>query len=498
MFFVVLLAGFFSQQGFAQGVIWSLHNVTFTQCVNVPEGSEVPDFSQPNCNETSFYSIDPQNTMLWVKASIPNKFLEQSTAEPLAAYVMGKASARIFLNGELIGESGQPSATAEKERVGTMDKAYYLPKVLLKESNNLLVLQLSSHNGFITLEHPMHFVGIGPYGDSKRFVQQYISLGLILLGVFVLSAFYYGNLWIRLGHKKDVKLLFLMSIFASAQLIAELSRGLFDYTYPFQDIRLIAISVLSLGIGLCLLALVSQKYAHHYKLHWVYGGALVTISTLFMVASFDAKTTLAIILPTLLSIVVVGVNLKRAFRWRTVRFLVVMLGFLSIMVITFRYFHEIMFYVLLGALLMFLFAQHAREYSKEQDELEEEKALRAKLEFKLAQSKQQSTNQTLNIESAGKVEKVSVQDILFCQAAGDYVEITTSSRQHLYSGSLKKVLENLPSTFLRVHRSYAVNLDKVIALKREADSGFLVLTDNNQIPVSRRMLPSVKESLSAY
>ncbi|GAB5382605.1 MAG: LytTR family DNA-binding domain-containing protein [Aliiglaciecola sp.] len=411
---------------------------------------------------------------------------------------MGKASSQVYLNGKLIGQNGVPGATKEIEKVGSMDQVFYLPRALLKDTDNHLTFHLSSHHGMIQLQNPLHFFGIGPYGDSKQFVQRFINLGLGLLGVFILSAFYFGNLWLRMKQVKDAKLLFFISVFAAGQLFAELSRGLFDYSYPIQDVRLVAISVLAASVGLCLLAFISNKFADKYKLHWLYVGVLLTVSTMLIVPSFDAKTTLAIIIPVLLSSGILVVNLKRHFSWRSARYLAVLMGFLIIVIPTFRYFHEIMYYLILAILLLFLFAQHARDYSQERVALEEEKSLRAKLEFKLEQSRQQKAVQTLNIESAGKIEKVPVQDILFCKAAGDYVEISTHSRQHLYSGSLKKILQELPTTFIRVHRSYAVNLDKVIALKRESDSGHLQLSDETLIPVSRRMLPSVKESISAH
>ncbi|WP_299084682.1 LytTR family DNA-binding domain-containing protein [uncultured Paraglaciecola sp.] len=72
------------------------------------------------------------------------------------------------------------------------------------------------------------------------------------------------------------------------------------------------------------------------------------------------------------------------------------------------------------------------------------------------------------------------------------------SRELLFSGSLKRIVQQLPSIFVRVHRSYIVNLDKVVSLKRDGESGYLILTNDTHIPVSRRMMPQVKESLNAY
>ena len=111
---------------------------------------------------------------------------------------------------------------------------------------------------------------------------------------------------------------------------------------------------------------------------------------------------------------------------------------------------------------------------------------------------QQKKSETINIENAGKIEKVATQDIFHCQASGDYVEIFLQTRELLFSASLKGMTTQLPATFIRVHRSYIVNLDKVISLKREGENGYLILSNDTQIPVSRRMMPKVKESLSSH
>ena len=122
----------------------------------------------------------------------------------------------------------------------------------------------------------MHFIGLATYGDSKRFIQNNRALGLIFLGMFILSAIYFGSLVMRLDNKHSPSLLFLMSTFAGAQLAVEMSRGLINYTYPMHDIRLVCICVLALGFSLTLLVLLSHKFAGSHKLHWIYGGALLT------------------------------------------------------------------------------------------------------------------------------------------------------------------------------------------------------------------------------
>ncbi|MBO6514928.1 MAG: response regulator [Bacteroidia bacterium] len=61
-----------------------------------------------------------------------------------------------------------------------------------------------------------------------------------------------------------------------------------------------------------------------------------------------------------------------------------------------------------------------------------------------------------------RLVKISLNEILYLEAYDNYVFLHTKDKKHLLSSSLKSVDEKLPSNlFLRVHRSYIVNLKKI-------------------------------------
>lgn len=479
----------------AQQIFQPLHNQNITQCLSSSTSAELPDFTGELCSQVTFQQVDPQSTMLWLKIPIPDDILVPENG-PLGLYLMGKASSKVYLNSVLVGENGKPSAIASEEKVGVMDYLVFLPTEHYKSSENHLILQLSAHQGYLNLRGPMHFIAIAPYADSQVFVQESLYLGLVLLGVFLLSAFYFGNLTIQLENSKDSLLFFIMSLFTSGQLFAELARGIFNYTYPIHDIRLVSVSLMAMGAGLSILAYISRKFGASYRVHSFYSGAIITLISIFLIDSYDAKTTLAIVVPVSVSAVILIARLVQQFSWQSCQYLIILVAFVALVFPTYRYFHEILFYLLLLLLYLFLFARQALDYSRERDALQEERALRAKLELRLTQTSEQAINEVINIESAGKIEKIVINDIVYCQAAGDYVEVYTDARVVLFSGSLKKILDQLPSMFIRVHRSYVVNLNAVSSFKRLGDNGKLLLTNNAEVPVSRRMMPSVRESLT--
>ena len=134
---------------------------------------------------------------------------------------------------------------------------------------------------------------------------------------------------------------------------------------------------------------------------------------------------------------------------------------------------------------------------KEKKLRKEEEQQLVKLQLKVDQLAQNQSPTTLHLSSAGKIEVIPVNDIAYCKAAGDYVEIFLTNKSHsLFSGTLKSIEDQLPSTFLKVHRSYVVNLDEVMSVTSSkngaASSGMLALKSGDEIPVSRRVLPHVR------
>jgi DNA-binding LytR/AlgR family response regulator len=66
------------------------------------------------------------------------------------------------------------------------------------------------------------------------------------------------------------------------------------------------------------------------------------------------------------------------------------------------------------------------------------------------------------VKDNGMLKRISIEDILFLEAMGDYVKVHTSPKFHVVHATLKSIEEKLPSSkFLRVHRSYIVAINKI-------------------------------------
>lgn len=78
-------------------------------------------------------------------------------------------------------------------------------------------------------------------------------------------------------------------------------------------------------------------------------------------------------------------------------------------------------------------------------------------------------------------ERVSLKDILFLEADSNYCTVHTKSKKFIYSLVLKKIEAQLPKTqFLRIHRSYVVNIEAVNGFE-----GNMLFIGERKLPVSK-------------
>lgn len=104
----------------------------------------------------------------------------------------------------------------------------------------------------------------------------------------------------------------------------------------------------------------------------------------------------------------------------------------------------------------------------------------------------------LSVERGGKRAFIPVSDIVYIEAKADYSSVVTAAGSYLVNESISSLERRLASQgFLRVHRSYLVNLDDVHDVE-VSRSGLLELKVERvgaTVPVSRRRTAEVKERL---
>jgi len=461
-----------------------------------------PDFSGPGCRKASLRAVDPQHATLWLKASIniPEALLGQPV--PLGLFVSGKAASTAWLNGQRIGGNGRPGTDAHSEIPGRMDAVIPLPRSVLRDGANEIVLHMSGYSGFLRLGSPMHLLGIGTYADPTDQVLRAYWPSLITFGIFLLGVLYFGVGTLRGTDRAGSLLLGLISLFAAGQLLAEVSRGLYPYHYPFHDLRLALIVLCSLGFGLCLTAHVIRRFAPTRPLLSFAVVMLVTLGIVLLAGDYDGKALFAMLIP------VVFCALGTAFWWWKRRpsaavYCVTLILFGALSFVFGGQFLNAVFFFLVAALLLFLFAQQAAAFAREQQLgvalASRARQLEAALDQAHTRQQPQSQSQTIRVVNTGRIELVSTDKITHCSGAGDYVELYfADGSKRLHNGSLNDMEAELPSAFLRVHRSHIVNTAFVESLKRESSGvGRLCITTGEIVPVSRRIMPTVRRTIGS-
>ena len=77
-----------------------------------------------------------------------------------------------------------------------------------------------------------------------------------------------------------------------------------------------------------------------------------------------------------------------------------------------------------------------------------------------------------------KIVKIKYDDIIFIEASQNYITINMEQCKHLAYLTMKEIEKNLPADkFIRVHKSYIVNINKITAV----DGNQIFLNENEKI-----------------
>lgn len=117
------------------------------------------------------------------------------------------------------------------------------------------------------------------------------------------------------------------------------------------------------------------------------------------------------------------------------------------------------------------------------------------LELELgAETTLEANNQFLFLKSEYKIRRINFNDILYVEGLKDYVKVylARDDKPVLSLSSMKAVEEKLPpSHFMRIHRSFIVNLDKIEVIERGR-----IVFGKNYIPVSDQYKDKFQEFLN--
>lgn len=474
--------------------------IDFGDVVICPADSETtspPTFSEPDCAEGLVTDINPQNDFIWVRSVIDLEETKGPNGQPFSLYISGKMSSEVYLNGVFVGANGRPGEDRAREVVGKMDVEFYPPQDLFQLGRNEVVFRASAHHGFIHLHRPLHIIGIAPSGLYANPTSHRFDLSLVTLGLFLLGSMYFGVMALIGTSPTRSATLSLICVFAGGQLVSEVLRTLVAYTYPIHDLRLLAIAAFSMAFGLSVAFHIFRSFMTRGAWRVILVLAGLSLICVLVTNGFDYKSLIAMTVPLTGALIATGYWTFRA-RPRAFIYFLALLTFLLAIALFRGLFLDTVFFLLVAFFLLILFLEQALTLAEEERERRSEEARANRLEQALAAIEERDETHYINVKSAGKIERVSTNQIVHCKGAGGYSELALSDgRTLLHAVTLNDLEQTLPATFLRVHRSYLVNVTFIESLTRtSAGTGTLLLSQGFEVPVSRRVMPSVREALS--
>ena len=119
---------------------------------------------------------------------------------------------------------------------------------------------------------------------------------------------------------------------------------------------------------------------------------------------------------------------------------------------------------------------------------------RIEQKIKVNQSILNKVDEFIEIKHNFKTEKIAIDHIQWIEALGDYVKIITSKKKFMVLSTMKNFLNRLPEEqFLRIHKSYIINLKKVINYSASS-----VNIENKDFPLSRTQKKHFRLSVSKF
>jgi two-component system LytT family response regulator len=91
------------------------------------------------------------------------------------------------------------------------------------------------------------------------------------------------------------------------------------------------------------------------------------------------------------------------------------------------------------------------------------------------------------VKTGSKIKVIPIETVLYLEAQDDYVMLYTSEGKFLKQQTMKFFEQSLPpNQFIRIHRSYIVNVEQMVQMENyEKDTYRVVLKNTAKLPVSR-------------
>ena len=153
--------------------------------------------------------------------------------------------------------------------------------------------------------------------------------------------------------------------------------------------------------------------------------------------------------------------------------------------------------LLLFILLTFLFHENKEGAQHDSEDFSSKIPMDSSINAVLDKENTLSHNiNRITVRSGQKIKIIPVENILYIKADGDYISIRTAEGAWMKEQTMKEVEDQLPvNSFVRIHRSFIVNMNHISRIERYGEKQLVVLHNNEKIKISAARYQVLKQVL---
>ena len=150
-----------------------------------------------------------------------------------------------------------------------------------------------------------------------------------------------------------------------------------------------------------------------------------------------------------------------------------------------RLFVALLFFIIIRLLYLFYHekSRNNREVSGEKNSTKQANSVKSSID-------------RITVRNGQKIIIIPVDEIIFIKADGDYISVNTAKGSWLKEQTMKYTEDALPAdSFVRIHRSYIVNINYISRIERYGEKQQIVLHNNEKIKISAARYQVLKQIL---
>ncbi|MDB5231670.1 MAG: DNA-binding response regulator [Chitinophagaceae bacterium] len=113
---------------------------------------------------------------------------------------------------------------------------------------------------------------------------------------------------------------------------------------------------------------------------------------------------------------------------------------------------------------------------------------------KLTELVSNKNKDTILVEYANRLIKLSLKDIIAIEADGDFCKIHTKAKIYLTGKNITELEKRLKvNSFQRIHRSWIIALEEISEVYKNTDGPCILLSNGMKLKVSRSYIPDFRK-----